>query len=70
MRKLRLDLEALQIETFVTETGSAGRGTVRGQSFLVPSHYTVCPYLCIGGEGDPTQGEETCVEAKCGPWEM
>jgi hypothetical protein len=69
MRKLRLDLEALQIESFTTETGSAGQGTVKGQSYFEPSHYTVCPYICSGG-GDPGATQDSCDQAKCGPWEM
>ena len=49
MRKLRLDVEALRIESFVTEDGSGPRGTVNGQSLMEPSHYSICPVICSGG---------------------
>lgn len=46
MRKLRLNLEALRIESFTTGASSTRRGTVQGQSYLEPTQY-----LC-GGGGD------------------
>lgn len=50
MRKLRLNFETLRVESFVTETTSARRGTVEGQSQLFPSHYSICPVICGGGQ--------------------
>ena len=51
MRKLRLDLDDLRIETFTTEGAASGRGTVQGRdSYSGPSHYTVCPVICGGGQ--------------------
>ena len=50
MRKLRLNFETLRVESFVTETGSAQRGTVEGQSLLFPSHYSICPVICGGAQ--------------------
>jgi len=70
MRKLRLDLEALQIDSFVTETGSAGRGTVKGQSLFEPSHYTVCPVICGGGGDSGSTCDKSCDPAFCGDDEM
>lgn len=61
MRKLRLKLEELRIESFATEAASAQRGTVQGQSYSGPSHYTVCPVIC---GGDP-HTEDTC-DPSCG----
>jgi len=50
MRKLRLDPETLRIDTFAAEAVSSRRGTVRGQSYWEPTHLTVCPYICGGGQ--------------------
>lgn len=49
MRKLRLNVEALRIESFVTDENTGRRGTVQGQSLLEPSHYSICPVICGGG---------------------
>jgi hypothetical protein len=70
MRKVRLDVETLQIESFVTETSSARRGTVKGQSYYEPSHYTVCPFLCDGGGGSGSTCYKSCDPAFCGDDEM
>ena len=62
MRKLRLNLEALQVESFATDADSSRRGTVQGrQSYSGPSHITVCPVIC---GGDPSY-EDTC-DVSCG----
>ena len=61
MRKLRLSVEELRIESFATDANSSRRGTVQGQSYWEPSHITVCPYIC---SGDP-YSEDTCA-ASCG----
>ena len=50
MRKLRLDFETLRVESFATEVSSVRRGTVQGQSLLEPSHYSICPVICGGGQ--------------------
>lgn len=50
MRKLRLTLETLRIESFATEAVFVRGGTVHGQSQLFPSHYSICPVICGGGQ--------------------
>lgn len=65
MRKLRLKLEALQVESFTTDAGSVRRGTVQGQSGTYTGDDTYCTTLTedvtyrIDRCGDPT------VEATC-----
>ena len=44
MRKLRLDPEALSVESFdATSTAGAARGTVRGRSFYLWTYESECP---------------------------
>ena len=61
MRKLRLDPEALQVESFVSEHGRSGPGTVYG-------HYSY-PDGCLPPSGsDPEQetcGYNTCAGITC-----
>ncbi len=69
MRKLRLTLEALQIESFTTDAGSLQRGTVQGRSSVYTN--TTCTTLtedesyritaCAPGE----TAEYTC-DVSCG----
>jgi hypothetical protein len=61
MRKLRLSLEELRIETFVTDADPVRRGTVQGLSgTTLTEDVTYCIQRC----GDPT-AEATCP-ASCG----
>lgn len=51
-RKLSLQVDALQVETFAAETAPAGRGTVEG--YALPTRPGVCPpsgdwYCTFGG---------------------
>ena len=70
MRKLKLDPEALRVETFRTASAPAGRGTVHGaRAALVPdigggdsactepciSNQSECPILSCGSDCDPQQ---------------
>ena len=56
MRKLRLDLDALVVETFETAAALAGGGTVRGN----------LRYTDAGGSGCPVD-TCTCGETSCCP---
>lgn len=58
MRKLRLTLEELRIDSFATEAPGAARGTVRGRD---GTEYTICWGLCGGGGG------ESDCDLSCGP---
>lgn len=70
MRKLRLELDALKVETFAPAEGAAARGTVRGHASLFwedcqPSE--TCP-----GAGWPCEYTEqscngTCYQQSCQP---
>jgi hypothetical protein len=64
MRKLKLDLDAIQVESFTTHAGQAARGTVDGQQRQTfgcptwtcppPTQDTcadTCDYSCNGGCG-------------------
>src|SRR4051812_35641292 len=67
MRKVRLDLEALEVESF--ETGPAGDvgGTVQGR---IATH--TCDLQCNLSPGGTCNGEltcliwDSCVESNCG----
>ena len=56
MKKIQLDIEALEVSTFETEPGSqAARGTVEGHAT------TICPTAwCPTGA---TCGPDSCVES-------
>ena len=71
MRKLRLTLEALQIESFTTDASSSRRGTVRGRSTSVYTD-TYCTTTltedvtyCIQRCGPGETAEDTCA-VSCG----
>lgn len=51
MRKIRLNLEALDVESFEPDEAGGGRGTVRG---LLTAYYELCY------EGDTWQASCTC----------
>ena len=61
MRKLRLEVEALVVESFATDADARGAGTVRGaaDAFYAPVTRTDCPE-CTG------QPIETCT-CECPP---
>src|SRR5207244_4359695 len=80
MRKLKLDLESLTIESFATELADARpRGTVAGR--MVPADSYDCGYTeaeCHGGGGGGGGGTgsgltlgwtcgHTCDQYECGP---
>jgi hypothetical protein len=56
MRKIKLDLDALRIDSFATGGGAAERGTVHGRAVteFVCSWLPSCP-------GQPTCGAKTCA---------
>ena len=59
MRKVKLDLESLAVESFPTvDLDAAGRGTVHGQDQL--SGYVTCGCAC-----SETDGVRVCKS--CGP---
>ena len=55
MRKLRLDLDAVQVETFVTHAAAAGKGTVDArqgrETFGCPPPTDTCGDTCACGPG-------------------
>lgn len=70
MRKIRLDLEALSVDTFaVLPIARRGEGTVRAQSYTLPIPYSVC--TSVSGETEcncetHTQAElGTCQHTVC-----
>jgi len=54
MKKIRLDVDALRVETFETARAGADRGTVRAHDASGQS----CPYEC-------TRAEPTCNGPLC-----
>jgi len=68
MRKLRLDLEELAVESFETRVTATPRGTVRGQQSGVTYCVNDTCNLCVqyspdsGGDGEGTSRQPyTCV---------
>lgn len=60
MKKLRLDVEELRVESFESEAREPGSGTVRGYSGGACSYDTLCDVLtCAGGcdSGDRDGGQ-------------
>lgn len=53
MRKIRLELEHLEVDTFETTSAAGGKGTVRGRG---TTEYTQCWGLC----GDDSDGAFGC----------
>jgi len=63
MRKIRLDLEKLGVESFETAAGSLARGTVRGNFGSEPEQPASDPDF-PGGSG--FNSCETCIFVTCG----
>ncbi len=71
MKKLKLNLDDLKVESFVTIKQESKRGTINGQALTVPvgvcadlSINTYCPTSeCVGC--NPETQEETCVYTEC-----
>ena len=67
MRKLRLDLEAVQVESFATQAPAAGKGTVDGRQSgretfgcPAPTADVTCGATCGCGGGGTGTGMFTC----------
>ena len=74
MPKLKLDVEALEVETFATVAESGRRGTVRGAAYDVfaavretPGDDTGCTAPCMSGESlcEMVSCGSSCEEASC-----
>lgn len=67
MKKLTLDVDALQVESFATEAAGRGRrGTVYGRNHTRGGHFT-CGGTCDGANtcDCPVTADPTCLEP-CG----
>lgn len=63
MRKIRLELDELAVESFATDAGGGARGTVEGQSDYTNPE-TVQPSMQTGHEGCPScpvSGNASCM---------
>jgi hypothetical protein len=70
MKKLSLNVDGLQVDSFSTEAQLESRGTVRAESMIGPTAYTYC--LQCGSDSDhcgTESGSYTCTRpgATCGP---
>jgi hypothetical protein len=66
MKKVRLDLEALSVESFATADGGAERGTVRGfASDLAASCYDTCVAIGAPCGSENQTYVESCVAGAC-----
>ena len=74
MRKLKLDVEALTVETFTTQAGNGRRGTVLGARALPfatvrdePAGDTGCTAPCMSGDSlcEMESCGSTCEAGSC-----
>lgn len=78
MRKIRLDIEELEVESFDTAEGRGKAGTVRGHGFTqlgcVPSEFSDCATCLEGCPRDTltcfascrmTNGHGACIDPNC-----
>ncbi|HEX8695539.1 MAG TPA: hypothetical protein VF746_24210 [Longimicrobium sp.] len=71
MPKLKLDLEALAVETFATTPAGGRRGTVRGAAYDgladTPVEDTGCTAPCMSGDSlcKIESCGSTCIAASC-----
>ncbi|HEU0013901.1 MAG TPA: hypothetical protein VFQ45_09465 [Longimicrobium sp.] len=69
MRKLRLELDELQVDSFVTDSEmEAGQGTVEAYKRRAVSGITACDYTCVEQTCAPSAGATycgTCEEDTC-----
>lgn len=70
MRKIKLELESLSVETFETAGARAEiRGTVRGESVIEPAPLSEAPFECLETEITGPCCEYTlvlsCVQTGC-----
>lgn len=64
MRKLRLDVESIEVTTFETDTDREDRGTVRGHNPVPPPTHTCGEIVTCAAWGTCY---ETCDPARCQP---
>lgn len=66
MKKIRLDIDALHVDSFATDRQARGQGTVQGYASQYPcTVYDTCDAGCGGGGGG--SGYNTCGTANtCG----
>lgn len=80
MRKLTLNLDMLEVQSFTTSSEGPGRGTVHGEQCTCPTNCTcpgcpscdetcpaTCPYTCDDASCDTCFGQATCGGGSC--WE-
>jgi hypothetical protein len=65
MKKLKLNVEALRVESFSANAGTEAHGTVHGQSIVEPSGYTYCIPCGGGGDTDYECASHTCGNSAC-----
>lgn len=66
MPKMKLDVEALTVETFATEASKAPRGTVLGARALTFDAATDTPVDDTGCTAPCMSGESLCEMESCG----
>lgn len=64
MRKLRLELDALAVDTFETAAAGGARGTVLGRGFLAVGDGRVGVVDATGGCG-LSDGDTWCMDGNC-----
>jgi hypothetical protein len=64
MKKLRLNVDALTVQSFATADQASSRGTVHGEECTCPTNCT-CPGCPSCGETCPNTCAETCDDATC-----
>jgi hypothetical protein len=66
MPRLKLDVEALTVETFVTVAGNGGRGTVLGAGGVPFGAVRVTPAEDTGCTAPCLSGDSMCEIESCG----
>jgi hypothetical protein len=61
MKKLRLSLDTLQVDSFTTDVVGGFRGTVEGHSTIIPTGDTICVFC--QGYSDPCT--TSCIHETC-----
>jgi hypothetical protein len=67
MRKLKLDVESLAVQTFETASDAGSRGTVKAHdSWATTGGPGLCPAACVGTDSNPSCAVgDTCWDWYC-----
>jgi hypothetical protein len=67
MRKLKLEIESLEVTSFETQEADHERGTVAGHGIIPPNTDRTCGYLMDTCDANQNTCWASCLEGQCGP---